>query len=110
MAIDVSAEVNPRYRFLTGVATLRVRDGVQVIEVRFLGDRRLIDVDAPLGAACLDACDLPGIEAGWDRAQLCRAAPDLAHRVRRQEQVIAFDADVRNARDEHRYSVALGCN
>src|SRR5256885_396623 len=65
--IDVAAKVNARDGLLARVATFRVGDRVQLLEIRFLGQRRFVDVDAPLGPPSLDAGDLPCLQPAWRR-------------------------------------------
>src|SRR5688500_19975438 len=100
MPVHVAAEMNARDRFLTGVTALGVGYRLELLEIRFLRNRRVVHVDSPLGTPGLDACDVPdrdprGLGAGVDEAP-----PPARRLIARDDQRERIEADIRNTRDD----------
>src|SRR6185436_3707339 len=81
MTVHVSAKVHAGDDFLPDVAALGVRDRTEVVEVGFLWNRRVVDVDAPFGTAGFDARDFPGGETRRRGARLERATPERVEQL-----------------------------
>src|SRR5688572_7281480 len=107
MPVDVTAEVHPGDGFLTGVTPLRVRDRVQLVEVRFLWNGRIVDIDSPFRSTGLDARDVPGVQPARHGAQLDGATPQLGAGFHREDDLETIQTDVRHAGDERRVTVEL---
>src|SRR5262245_35769235 len=101
MPVDVTAEMHAGDDFLPDVAALCVRNRVEVVEVRFLGDRVVVDIDTPFWAARLDTRDLPRAQPCRRRASVHRCAPDGFKDLERHEQIVPLDAEVGYARDQN---------
>ena len=69
---------------LTDVAPLGIGDRAQLVEVGFLWQRRIIDINSPLRPTTLDARDLPGLfgpgrNAGSMEARLAKVEAAVEH-------------------------------
>src|SRR5689334_21014233 len=98
MPIHVAAEMNARHDLLSDVAALGVGDRIELVEVCFLRNRRVVDVDSPFGPTRFDARDFPGIEPRRHRALGDGALPESIELLERYEQIVSLDANVRRSR------------
>jgi hypothetical protein len=73
---------------------------VQLVEVRFLRDGRVIDVDTPLGTPSLDARDVPGGESGWRCALRQQPLPEWLERRLGDDDLVALQLELRHAGDD----------
>src|SRR3954470_16528787 len=95
----MTAEVHPRDGLLAGVAALREGDGVQLLEVRLLRQRRLVDVDAPFRTTSFDARDLPRLQPTWRGLRRECPFPEHVVRCRGCEELESLQLEIGNARD-----------
>ena len=81
---------------------------MQLVVIRFLRDRRVVDVDPPLGAAVLDARDLPREQSAGRCTAGQQPLPDRAEGIRWEKELESLGREIRNARDHHRAPADLG--
>ena len=99
MLVHVTAKMHARNGLLSRVATLGVRDGVELLEVRLLRQCRFIDVDPPFGAPRFDASNLPCVESSGRRLRGERPFPQHLVDLRGREELEALELEIRNPRN-----------
>ena len=101
MPIDMAAEMNARDGLLSGVAAFRVRDGVELIEVRFLRESSIRRCRCPTPAARLRFAQCPTrrVLRAQHRART-RVARLGCRDFSRHDQLVSLDANVGHAHRE----------
>src|SRR5689334_5121436 len=92
--------MNARDSLLTDVATLRVRDSTELVEICFLRQGRFIHVDAVFRSATLDACDLPGVFRSRIHTDCMESVFQRGGRLARDEKIEALDIEIGHTCDD----------
>src|SRR6266545_5906116 len=97
--IYVTAKMDTSHCFLPRVATLRVRDCTELVEIGFLWNRRVVHVDSPLRPSGFNTRDVPRTRASGDGTSGEKTVPH--RRVERgwRKDLIAFGIKLGVTRD-----------